>query len=103
MSDEALLDERRDNLLAAILGDERLFGLAVLDITSGRFSVQEIKGWETLLAELERLNPAELLIPDDWPQACRRRSAAAYVAARRGTSIATRRTRASASNSAPRT
>ncbi|WP_121290688.1 DNA mismatch repair protein MutS [Pseudomonas aeruginosa] len=68
VSDEALLDERRDNLLAAILGDERLFGLAVLDITSGRFSVQEIKGWETLLAELERLNPVELLIPDDWPQ-----------------------------------
>lgn len=67
VSDEALLDERRDNLLAALLGDERLFGLAVLDITSGRFSVQEIRGWETLLAELERLNPAELLIPDDWP------------------------------------
>ncbi|WP_161867653.1 DNA mismatch repair protein MutS [Pseudomonas yangonensis] len=68
ISDEALLDEHRDNLLAAVLGDERLFGLAVLDITSGRFSVQEIKGWENLLAELERLNPAELLIPDDWPQ-----------------------------------
>ncbi|WP_280351191.1 DNA mismatch repair protein MutS [Pseudomonas sp. BN414] len=68
ISDEALLDERRDNLLAAVLGDERLFGLAVLDITSGRFTVQEIKGWENLLAELERLNPAELLIPDDWPQ-----------------------------------
>ncbi|GAB3462571.1 DNA mismatch repair protein MutS [Azotobacter salinestris] len=67
VSDEALLDERRDNLLAAVLGDERLFGLAVLDITSGRFSVQEIKGWENLLAELERLNPAELLYPDDWP------------------------------------
>ena len=67
VSDEALLDERRDNLLAALLGDDRLFGLAVLDITSGRFSVQEIKGWEPLLAELERLNPAELLIPDDWP------------------------------------
>ena len=68
ISDEALLDEHRDNLLAAVLGDERLFGLAVLDITSGRFSVLEIKGWENLLAELERLNPAELLIPDDWPQ-----------------------------------
>jgi DNA mismatch repair protein MutS len=47
VSDEALLDERRDNLIAAVLGDERLFGLAVLDITSGNFSVQEIKGWET--------------------------------------------------------
>ena len=68
VSDEALLDERRDNLLAALLGDERLFGLAVLDITSGRFSVMEMRGWENLLAELERLNPAELLIPDDWPQ-----------------------------------
>ncbi|WP_421683931.1 DNA mismatch repair protein MutS [Stutzerimonas urumqiensis] len=68
VSDEALLDERRDNLITAVLGDERLFGLSVLDITSGRFSVQELKGWETLLAEIERLNPAELLIPDDWPQ-----------------------------------
>ncbi|MBM7059816.1 DNA mismatch repair protein MutS [Pseudomonas sp. UL073] len=68
VSDEALLDERRDNLLAAVLGDEKLFGLAVLDITSGRFSVQELHGWENLLAELERMNPAELLIPDDWPQ-----------------------------------
>ncbi len=67
VSDEALLDERRDNLLAAVLGDERLFGLAVLDITSGRFSVQELSGWETLLAEVDRLNPAELLYPDDWP------------------------------------
>lgn len=68
ISDEALLDERRDNLIAAVLGDERLFGLAVLDITSGNFTVQEIAGWETLLAELDRLNPAELLFPDDWPQ-----------------------------------
>nr|WP_277627059.1 DNA mismatch repair protein MutS [Pseudomonas mosselii] len=68
ISDEALLDERRDNLIAALLGDERLFGLAVLDITSGNFTVQEIKGWENLLAELERINPVELLIPDDWPQ-----------------------------------
>ncbi len=68
ISDEALLDERRDNLLAAVLGDERLFGLATLDITSGRFTVQELKGWENLLAELERLSPAELLYPDDWPQ-----------------------------------
>ncbi|MDO7910846.1 DNA mismatch repair protein MutS [Pseudomonas sp. 22-AL-CL-001] len=82
ISDEALLDERRDNLIAAVLGDERLFGLAVLDITSGNFTVQELKGWENLLAELERINPVELLIPDDWPQGlpaekrrgCRRRA-----------------------------
>ena len=67
VSDEALLDERRDNLLAAVLGDERLFGLATLDITSGVFSVLEIQGWDNLLAELDRLSPVELMIPDDWP------------------------------------
>lgn len=67
VTDEALLEDRRDNLLIAVLGDERSFGLSVLDITSGRFHVQELSGWECLLAELERLNPAELLYPDDWP------------------------------------
>ncbi len=66
VSDEALLDERRDNLLAALVGSERGFGLATLDINSGRFCVMELAGWETLLGELERLAPAELLIPDDW-------------------------------------
>lgn len=66
VSDEALLDERRDNLLAALVGNERSFGLATLDINSGRFTAMELKGWETLLGELERLAPAELLIPDDW-------------------------------------
>ncbi|MGB7388908.1 DNA mismatch repair protein MutS [Pseudomonas neustonica] len=66
VSDEALLDERRDNLLAALVGAEKGFGLATLDINSGRFVVMELSGWETLLGEMERLAPAELLIPDDW-------------------------------------
>ena len=47
-------------------GAEKGFGLATLDINSGRFVVMELRGWETLLGELERLAPAELLIPDDW-------------------------------------
>lgn len=67
VSDEALLDDRRDNLVAALVGKDNLFGLAVLDISSGRFSVQELHSEENVLAELERCNPAELLIPDDWP------------------------------------
>ncbi|MFD1260259.1 DNA mismatch repair protein MutS [Entomomonas asaccharolytica] len=67
VTDEALLEDRRDNLLIAVFGDEKCFGIAVLDIASGRFSVQELQGWDSLLAELERLNPAELLYPDDWP------------------------------------
>src|SRR5690554_2230912 len=66
VSDEALMDDRRDNLVAALLGKDNLFGLAVLDISSGRFSVQELHNEENVLAEIERISPAELLIPDDW-------------------------------------
>lgn len=67
VTDEALLEDRKDNLLVAVLGDEKRFGMAVLDIASGRFTVQELAGWDNLLAELERISPAELLYPDDWP------------------------------------
>jgi DNA mismatch repair protein MutS len=65
VTDEALLEERRDNLLAA-LGEARgRYGLAVLDLGSGRFAVQELAGVEALAGELERLRPAELLLPED--------------------------------------
>lgn len=68
VSDEALLEERRDNLLLAIHAHQNDFGLATLDITSGRFNVLQISGTEALLGELTRLNPVELLISEEFPQ-----------------------------------
>ncbi|MBP0048103.1 DNA mismatch repair protein MutS [Marinobacterium sp. AK62] len=65
LSDEALLDEHQDNLLMGIARHEDHFGLALIDISSGRFSLFEVEGEDGLLAELERLRPAELLYPDD--------------------------------------
>ena len=65
VSEEALLDARRDNLLAALYQHGDDFGLAVLDITSGRFEVQQASGAEALHGELERLKPVELLFPED--------------------------------------
>ena len=65
LTDEALLDERRENLLCALSEDNDRFGLAVLELASGRFSVLELDGVETLAAELERLRPAELLLSED--------------------------------------
>ncbi len=65
VSDEALLDERRDNLLVAVHQNEEHFGIATLDIGSGRFQILEVEGEEALLSELQRLNPAELLVADD--------------------------------------
>ncbi len=65
VSDEALMDERSDNLLAALLPSDNNFGMAWLDLTGGRFHVQQLDGEETLAAELERLAPAEILLPED--------------------------------------
>ena len=65
LSDEALLDEHQDNILMAISVQGDHFGLAQVDISSGRFSLFEVEGEDALLAELERLRPAELLYPDE--------------------------------------
>lgn len=67
VTEESLLDERRDNLLCAVFPSGDDWGLASVDISSGRFVVQQLSGNEALSSELERLQPAELLIPDDCP------------------------------------
>jgi DNA mismatch repair protein MutS len=65
LTDEALLEERQDNLLAAIHANELIIGIATLDLSSGRFAVLEVQGQAWLNSELERLRPAELLISED--------------------------------------
>ena len=64
VTDEALLEERRDNVLASVYGRDGRFGLAWLDLSAGRFAVMEVAGSPALEAEIERLRPAELLAPD---------------------------------------
>ena len=66
ISDEALLNERQDNLLAAIWQNARGFGYATLDISSGRFRLAEPQDEETMAAELQRTNPSELLYPENF-------------------------------------
>ncbi|HHQ4538873.1 TPA: DNA mismatch repair protein MutS [Aeromonas veronii] len=66
VSDEALLSERQDNLIAAVYHDGRRFGYGTMDIGSGRFFINQFEKEETLLAELQRTNPAELLYPESF-------------------------------------
>ncbi|MEI9600481.1 DNA mismatch repair protein MutS [Moellerella wisconsensis] len=66
ITDEALLNERQDNLLAAIWQEPQGYGYATLDLTSGRFIVSEIVSDEALTAELQRTRPAELLYPENF-------------------------------------
>ena len=67
-TDEALLDEHKDNLLVALTSEGQQFGLACLDLTSGRFYVLEVEGIHALLNELERLKPVEVLTSETFPQ-----------------------------------
>ncbi len=67
LTDEAFLDEKRDNLIAAIHFRENQFGIAFLDISCGRFCVMEVKTEDALASELQRLLPSELLISESFP------------------------------------
>ena len=70
LSDEALLDERRDRLLLALCRHKATIGLAWLDLSSGRFSLMELASDDALRAEIARLRPAEVLVAEDtdWPE-----------------------------------
>ncbi|GLT14927.1 DNA mismatch repair protein MutS [Vibrio algivorus] len=65
VTDEALLPERIDNLVAAIYQQDEKFGYATLDMTSGRFQLCEPQTLEAMQAELQRTSPKELLYPED--------------------------------------
>ncbi len=64
LTDAALLDETRDNLLLSVCFDDGFVGLARLNLSSGEFVLSEIaKGH--LAQELERINPAEIVCADN--------------------------------------
>ena len=70
VTDEALLQERRDTLLLSIARGRdtdggQCFGLAWADLAGGRFLVTEVASEDALTAELARLSPAEVLIADE--------------------------------------
>jgi DNA mismatch repair protein MutS len=71
LTDEALLDDRRENLLLALARGADRIGMAWADVSTGRFLLQEVDDEHALAAELARLDPAELLVAEDtrWPDA----------------------------------
>ncbi len=77
VSDESLLDENHDHCLVAVSGKKAFetkeavfqYGVAYMNISSGRFVLTEVIGYEALLSELERIKPAELLLREDLLEA----------------------------------
>ena len=64
LTDESMLDAGKDNLIAGIAADGDQYGIAVLDLASGRFEVTEVTGMESLVSELHRLAPVELVVSE---------------------------------------
>ena len=65
LTDSALLDDTRNNLLLAVYPGDGLVGLARINLASGEFILSEIAPG-LLGQELERISPVELLIADDF-------------------------------------
>lgn len=64
LTDEALMDANRDHLLTAVCQLHDTYGIASLDMSSGRFTLVEANTAEQLQTQLQRLRPAELLFEE---------------------------------------
>lgn len=62
------LEARQNNYLVAVAGTAEAYGLAATDLSTGEFLISEFSGknaWEELRLEIGRLQPSEVLLPDD--------------------------------------
>jgi DNA mismatch repair protein MutS len=65
VSDLDLLESKRANYLAAVYADEGAFGFAYADLTTGEFRLTQLRDRQSLLDELARVSPSELLISSE--------------------------------------
>ncbi len=70
VTEPGMLDERRNNYIAAAIVEQGITGIAYADITTGEFATTEIRRppaelQSAVQQELDRLRPAELLVPDE--------------------------------------
>jgi DNA mismatch repair protein MutS len=63
--DERMLVAERNNFLASVKPAGKTYGLALVDLTTGDFLTTELENDSALLAELERLRPAEIIYPGE--------------------------------------
>ena len=65
LTEESLLQDRQENLLASMFRQGTSWGLASLEISSGRFVVSQVESDEMIANEIARLNPAEIIYCED--------------------------------------
>src|SRR3989442_7557723 len=79
VSDLDLLESKRANYLGAVYINNRVYGFAYADLTTGEFRLAQLQDRQSLMDELARVAPAELLVPEEQKgQLARFDHAAAY-------------------------
>jgi DNA mismatch repair protein MutS len=68
VSDLDLLESKRANYLGAVYADGATFGLAYADLSTGEFRLTQAQDRQSLLDELARVSPSELLVSDEQLQ-----------------------------------
>src|SRR5437899_3409444 len=68
VSDLDLLESKRENYLGAIYADADSFGFAYADLSTGEFRIIQLQDRQSLLDEIARVSPSELLISDEQQQ-----------------------------------
>jgi DNA mismatch repair protein MutS len=62
VSELNLLDAKRANYLGAVYAGDGVFGFAYADLTTGEFRLTQLQDRQSLLNELARVSPSELLV-----------------------------------------
>jgi DNA mismatch repair protein MutS len=74
--EESILEDKTNNYLAAVFEEKHRCGIALVDLSTGEFSITEFgepRGREELLSEICRLQPSEILVREDFEVALRDR------------------------------
>jgi len=64
--DDNLLDEKSNNYVLALAHHQDAFGLSYLDISTGTFRLSESNDIDTVMDEILRVSPSELLFPETF-------------------------------------
>lgn len=66
--DEKYLSADQNNYIVSIYSKQDNYGLAYCDLSTGDFKVALIKGEDSLIDEVAKLNPVECIVPDSFEQ-----------------------------------
>src|SRR6058998_1921028 len=68
VSDLDLLEAKRANYIGAVYADSGIFGFAYADLSTGEFRITQLQDRQSLLDEIARVSPSELLVSDEQQQ-----------------------------------